>query len=276
MILGSSGRQERLFRSFRSNRVLCRVHRRGESSGRCSRTVYPRPPGIPSTESFPWVNRLNIDDDRSSTASSSTMAAPGTTITSLVSASSTTAEKEDLVSTEIGSSSSFHQRLAAAAAAAAHRASPPPLFPWRHSPELLPRLDPTRVEYEEQGQLLGGGVTKSTTMNGGGSRQWWDEEMATAWLFLNVPLVQLAFFSDWKQEMATDMSWAFTQGVAGILSNVYQGRFHSHVFHQTNNKHTNGNNPNTIFISFGFSHFAMTTCKSPDGQDIDWGRTLDV
>ena len=106
-----------------------------------------------------------------------------------------------------------------------HRASRPPLFPWRHSPELLPRLDPTRVEYEEIGDLLGGGVTKSSTTMPTTRRQWWDEERATAWLFLNVPLTQVAFFNDWKQDMADDMSWAFTQGVAGILSNVYQGRF---------------------------------------------------
>lgn len=90
----------------------------------------------------------------------------------------------------------------------------PPLFPWRSSPEFLPRLDPSTPEFEEEGQLLGGNINMTHPVI---------DEMATAWIFLNVPLHQLVFFRDWQDDLAENFSWAFTQGVAGILSNVYRG-----------------------------------------------------
>jgi hypothetical protein len=95
-----------------------------------------------------------------------------------------------------------------------HRLHHRPLFPWRHSPEVLPRLDPSTRDYDEQGQLLGGGIATTHPIY---------DEVPTAWLFMNVPWIQLLFFKDWKDEMAHHMSWAFTQGLAGILSNVYRG-----------------------------------------------------
>lgn len=94
--------------------------------------------------------------------------------------------------------------------------SRPPLFPWRHSAELLPRLDPTSPEFEEKGPLLGGDVYSSHPLL---------DELATAWMFMNVPWYHLIFFRDWQDDLAENMSWAFVQGVAGILSNVYRGRF---------------------------------------------------
>lgn len=92
----------------------------------------------------------------------------------------------------------------------------PPLFPWRHSPHPLARLDPTSLEFQEKGQLLGGNVYTSHPLI---------DEIATAWMFMNVPWYQILFFRQWQADLAENMSWAFTQGVAGILSNVYRGRY---------------------------------------------------
>ena len=91
----------------------------------------------------------------------------------------------------------------------------PPLFPWRHSPHPLARLDPTTLEFQEKGQLLGGNVYTSYPLV---------DELATAWMFMNVPWYQILFFRQWQADIAENMSWAFIQGVAGILSNVYQGK----------------------------------------------------
>jgi len=49
----------------------------------------------------------------------------------------------------------------------------------------------------------------------------WDA-YAAAYLFMNMPLSSL-LLTDWQQELAQSMSWAFGQGFAGVLSNVYQG-----------------------------------------------------
>jgi len=92
----------------------------------------------------------------------------------------------------------------------------PPLFPWRHSPEPLPRLDPASPEFDEKGLLLGGNIYTSHPLF---------DELGTAWMFMNVPWYKLLFFRHWQADLAENMSWAFIQGVAGILSNVYRGRF---------------------------------------------------
>lgn len=44
--------------------------------------------------------------------------------------------------------------------------------------------------------------------------------LASAFMFLDVPLYQFLFFGSWKGELADSVSWAFTQGVAGLLSNL--------------------------------------------------------
>ena len=90
----------------------------------------------------------------------------------------------------------------------------PPFFPWRHSSELLPRLDRSSLEFYDKGQLLGGNIYSSHPLL---------DEIATAWIFMNVPWYKMIFIQDWRDELAENMSWAFVQGMAGILSNVYQG-----------------------------------------------------
>jgi hypothetical protein len=90
----------------------------------------------------------------------------------------------------------------------------PPLFPWRHSEEVLPRLIPGPPEFEEQGYLLGGNVFSSNPTF---------DNYATAKFFLDVPWYKMIFFKDWQDDLAESMSWAFAQGTAGIMSNVYRG-----------------------------------------------------
>ncbi len=115
-----------------------------------------------------------------------------------------------------------------------------PLFPWRHSPELLPRLDPTTLEFHEKRQLLGGNVYTSYPLV---------DELATAWMFMNVPWHQMIFFRHWQADLAENMSWAFVQGVAGILSNVYQGRSCLH-----------SNADDQCVISFETRHLLNESC----------------
>jgi hypothetical protein len=90
----------------------------------------------------------------------------------------------------------------------------PPLFPWRHSGEPLARLDPTSPEFHEKGQLLGGNLYSSHPLV---------DELVTAYFFMNTPWYKMLFLRDWQDDLAENMSWAYVQGVAGILSNVYRG-----------------------------------------------------
>jgi hypothetical protein len=48
---------------------------------------------------------------------------------------------------------------------------------------------------------------------------------ATSYFFIGVPLYQMMFFKQWQEDMAENMSWAFSQGVGGILSNVYHSTY---------------------------------------------------
>lgn len=111
------------------------------------------------------------------------------------------------------STAGLREKLLKAPFQRVEKANRPPLFPWRHSGEPLPRLDPTSPEFHEKGQLLGGNIYTSHPLI---------DEIATAWMFMNVPLHKLVFFRDWQDDLAEKMSWAFVQGVAGILSNVYR------------------------------------------------------
>ena len=94
------------------------------------------------------------------------------------------------------------------------RLAQPPLFPWRHEEVPLDRLIPGSEEFQEKGYLLGGNVMSSNPMF---------DAYATAYLFLDLPLYKLLFFSHWQADLAENMSWAFAQAMAGVLSNVYQG-----------------------------------------------------
>lgn len=92
------------------------------------------------------------------------------------------------------------------------------IFPWRHEDHLLPRLVEGTLEYTTHGQLL-----TSSKMNAGNTTL---NALATAYMFLEVPLYQFLFFASWKAELADSVSWAFTQGVAGLLSNLSKGVCH--------------------------------------------------
>jgi hypothetical protein len=94
------------------------------------------------------------------------------------------------------------------------KVAPPLLFPWRHEEAPLDRLVPGTRDCEEKGPLLGGGVSSS---NPG------FDAFATANIFLNEPIYKIMFFNQWKAALAENFSWAFTQGVSGMLSNVYNG-----------------------------------------------------
>ena len=92
----------------------------------------------------------------------------------------------------------------------------PILFPWRHQEECIPRVIPGTPEHATKGNLL-----SSTKMTPGNSTL---NAYATAYMFLDVPLYELIFFNSWKAELTESISWAFCQGVAGILSNLYRGK----------------------------------------------------
>ena len=90
-----------------------------------------------------------------------------------------------------------------------------PLFPWRHSQEPLPRLIPGSEEFAQVGYLVGGNVLSSNPAF---------DAFATAYLFLDVPWYKMLFFSQWQADLAENMSWAFAQATAGLLSNAYRGK----------------------------------------------------
>ena len=91
----------------------------------------------------------------------------------------------------------------------------PIVFPWRHEAERVSRVIPGTPEYVTRGPLL-----SSTKMTPGNSTI---NAYATAFTFLDVPWYELLFFNSWKSELTDSVSWAFCQGVAGILSNLYRG-----------------------------------------------------
>jgi hypothetical protein len=93
--------------------------------------------------------------------------------------------------------------------------APTILFPWRHETSLLDRLTPGTLDYVTKGHLL-----STTKMKPGNATL---NTYATAYMFLDVPWYSLVFGSSWKSELTDSMAWAFSQGVAGLLSNLYQG-----------------------------------------------------
>jgi hypothetical protein len=83
--------------------------------------------------------------------------------------------------------------------------NPKALFPWRHETKdnPLPRLTPGTQE--SQYNVL---LSPSS-------------QVLIAHVCLGIPLWK-AFLFDWRAELAEASSFAFTQGVAGIISNVYR------------------------------------------------------
>jgi hypothetical protein len=88
------------------------------------------------------------------------------------------------------------------------------IFPWRHETELLPRLLPP---YDVQDGLLGPGVPPMP----GPLRFIF---MVAAAKSLKIPIFRALFGSAWKQNLADASGWAFSQAVAGVLSNTYRGK----------------------------------------------------
>lgn len=96
------------------------------------------------------------------------------------------------------------------------RQHPVGVFPWRHSPLPLPRLDIGSDEFERKGYLLGGDIVSSNPTA---------DSYATAFLFMKASIFDLFFFKAYKGDLAESMSWAFGQGVSSILSNVYSREY---------------------------------------------------
>ena len=98
-------------------------------------------------------------------------------------------------------------------------ASPRVIFPWRHDTELLPRLVPGSDEFKLQGGYFGPGdpFPLKTGLEIG------VYQSLSAFL-IGVPLHKVPF-SGWKQELALSSSWAFTQAVAAMMSNLYRVPF---------------------------------------------------
>jgi hypothetical protein len=87
------------------------------------------------------------------------------------------------------------------------------IFPWRHETELLPRLLPP---YDIQGGLIGPGVPPMP-----GLLRFIFLQLSAK--NLNIPWYQGLLGSAWKQDLADASGWAFSQAVAGVLSNTYRG-----------------------------------------------------
>jgi|UPI000581B538 hypothetical protein len=86
---------------------------------------------------------------------------------------------------------------------------PRPIFPWRHDDNYLPRLTPGSPEFNSDILL----PTKG--------------EAFMASVFLNYSFLDTYWGNSWRKELAEASTWAFSQGVAGIVSNVYKMPFKS-------------------------------------------------
>ena len=90
------------------------------------------------------------------------------------------------------------------------------VFPWRHEEAPIPRVTPGTLDYTVKGQLI-----STTSMKPGNSTL---NSYATAYMFLDLSWQELLFFGTWKTEFAESVSWAFCQGLAATISNVFNGR----------------------------------------------------
>ena len=90
------------------------------------------------------------------------------------------------------------------------------IFPWRSEAIPIHRIIEGTLEHAKKGHLL-----STTSMKPGDSTL---NELSTAYMCLQVPWYQFLFFGAWKSELADSISWAFTQGVANILSSFSKGK----------------------------------------------------
>jgi hypothetical protein len=86
------------------------------------------------------------------------------------------------------------------------------IFPWRHETEPLERL----IDPNVHGGVFGPGMRPFP---------WFIKVLMTqaAAVHLNVPWYKVLTTSAWKQELADASGFAFSQAVAGVLSNTYKG-----------------------------------------------------
>ena len=91
----------------------------------------------------------------------------------------------------------------------AKKIEPPLLFPWRHDSCLPPRLATRKSNFTSK-LISYEFSTQSLTA-------------LTARAYLGVPLLRL-INNSWQREFAESCSFCFSVGVAGILSNIYEGK----------------------------------------------------
>ena len=92
---------------------------------------------------------------------------------------------------------------------AAKKVTPPLLFPWRHGNELPQRLLDRERDFDSNV------VTYETSQ--------WMINSLTAKAYLQAPFLSLLLGDSWTNQLAESCSFAFAQGVASVLSNVYKG-----------------------------------------------------
>jgi hypothetical protein len=85
-------------------------------------------------------------------------------------------------------------------------------FPWRHEEIPLLRLVEGTIEHATQGILvtLAKMPQSNATINA----------LATFYMFLDVPWYELLWYSKIKEDLAQSMSYAWTRGVASLLSDM--------------------------------------------------------
>jgi len=78
-------------------------------------------------------------------------------------------------------------------------------------------------------------------------------------MFLGIPYLR-AMFTDWQGDLAESASYAFSQGVAGIMSNVYRVPFNSIDKNDSEGK---------IDFQFPFDHKEETSSEEKDSPDAE-------
>jgi hypothetical protein len=123
---------------------------------------------------------------------------------------------------------------------------PKALFPWRHETKdhPLPRLSPGTPESRYNTSAAVPRGTQSFIANA----------------FLNLPTWQLVLV-DWRAQLAESASYAFTRGVAGIISNVYQVPYRGLLRDDPSQE--------TTTMSFDSDHGAGASELMPDGSPTD-------
>jgi hypothetical protein len=118
---------------------------------------------------------------------------------------------------------------------------PTAIFPWRHESEPL--------EWVREGQQFGKNWIRLNRLGAFAMTH------GTAINHLNVPWYEV-IFSGWKQELANSGAWAFSQAVAGVISNTYSVPFESIVIQDGE-------------FDIDFQHTIKTSSKGDADADAD-------